>query len=153
MAKWERGESGNPSGRPKLPEEARELRKLTIEQVTTVFTKYLGMTLSEMSALNKEELSLLELWIIKAAETGMRSGNYLMLDKILDRVIGKTLKGQSPVGQSPQSPVGHSSVGQSPQRQSPQSPVGQSPQSSGEHSSVGRSPGGRSSRVRRAKRR
>jgi BMFP domain-containing protein YqiC len=68
MAKWGKGESGNPSGRPKLPEEAKELRKLTAEQITTVFSKYLGMTMSEMSAVRREELSLLELWIIKAAE-------------------------------------------------------------------------------------
>ena len=49
--------------------------------------------MSEMSAVKREELSLLELWIIKAAETGMRAGNYLMLDKMLDRIIGKTFMG------------------------------------------------------------
>jgi hypothetical protein len=46
-----------------------------------------------MQLLNKENLSLLELWLLKVTQTGMKTGNYFTLDKMLDRVVGKTLTG------------------------------------------------------------
>ena len=50
---WKQEKSSNPSGRPKLPEEVREMRKLTIERITTVFLKYLSMTMLEMLTIIK----------------------------------------------------------------------------------------------------
>jgi hypothetical protein len=92
-ADWGKGQSGNPKGRNKLPEEIKEIRKLTAEQVIETFSKYLGMTQSEMLGLDKRDLSLLEVWMLKAAELGIKTGNYFILDKILDRVIGKASMG------------------------------------------------------------
>ena len=92
-ADWGKGQSGNPKGCKKLPEEIKELRKFTVEQIIETFSKYLGMTESEMLKLEKKDLSLLEVWLLKAAEVGIKTGNYFILDKILDRVIGKTFMG------------------------------------------------------------
>jgi hypothetical protein len=50
-----------------------------------------------MQLLNKENLSLLELWLLKVIQTGMKTGNYFTLDKMLDRVVGKTVSGRSPL--------------------------------------------------------
>jgi hypothetical protein len=90
---WGKGQSGNPKGRKKLPEEIKEIRKLTAERIIETFSKYLGMTQSEMLELDKRNLSLLEVWMLKAAELGIKTGNYFILDKILDRVIGKASMG------------------------------------------------------------
>jgi hypothetical protein len=92
-ADWGKGQSGNPKGCKKLPEEIKELRKFTVEQIIELFSKYLGMTQEEMLGIDKRKLSLLEVWMLKAAEVGIKSGNYFILDKILDRVIGKTFMG------------------------------------------------------------
>jgi hypothetical protein len=92
-ADWGKGQSGNPKGGRKLPEEIKEIRKFTVEQIIETFSKYLGMTQEEMLAVDKRKLSLLEVWLLKAAEIGIKTGNYFILDKILDRVIGKTFMG------------------------------------------------------------
>jgi hypothetical protein len=92
-ADWAKGRSGNIEGRPKLANEIKQIRKFTIEQIIETFSKYLGMTESEMLKLEKKDLSLLEVWLLKAAEVGIKTGNYFILDKILDRVIGKTFMG------------------------------------------------------------
>jgi hypothetical protein len=92
-ADWRKGQSGNPKGGRKLPEEIKEIRKFTVEQIIGTFSKYLSMTESEMLKLEKKDLSLLEVWLLKAAEIGIKTGNYFILDKILDRVIGKTFMG------------------------------------------------------------
>jgi hypothetical protein len=90
---WGKGQSGNPKGSKKLPGELKEIRELTVEQVIEVFSKYLGMTQEEMAGIDKRKLSLLEIWLLKVAEVGIKRGNYFILDKILDRVIGKTFMG------------------------------------------------------------
>jgi hypothetical protein len=92
-ADWRKGQSGNPKGGKKLPEEIKEIRKFTVEQIIGTFSKYLGMTQEEMLGVDKRKLSLLEVWLLKAAEIGIKTGNYFILDKILDRVIGKTFMG------------------------------------------------------------
>ena len=92
-ADWAKGRSGNIEGRPKLANEIKQIRKFTIEQIIELFSKYLGMTQEEMLGIDKRKLSLLEVWMLKAAEVGIKSGNYFILDKILDRVIGKTFMG------------------------------------------------------------
>jgi hypothetical protein len=92
-ADWGKGVSGNVEGRPKLAEEIKQIRKLTAEEIVGTFSKYLGMTQSEMLGLDKRNLSLLEVWMLKAAELGIKTGNYFILDKILDRVIGKSSMG------------------------------------------------------------
>jgi hypothetical protein len=92
-ADWEKGRSGNIEGRPKVAEEVKNLRKFTVEEIIGTFSKYLGMTQEEMLGVDKRKLSLLEVWLLKAAEIGIKTGNYFILDKILDRVIGKTFMG------------------------------------------------------------
>jgi hypothetical protein len=92
-ADWRKGQSGNPKGGTKLSEEIKEIRKFTVEEIIGTFSKYLGMTQEEMLGVDKRKLSLLEVWLLKAAELGIKTGNYFILDKILDRVIGKTFMG------------------------------------------------------------
>jgi hypothetical protein len=92
-ADWGKGISGNVEGRPKLAEEIKQIRKLTAEEIVGTFSKYLGMTQEEMVAIDRKKLSLLEVWMLKAAELGIKAGNYFILDKILDRVIGKSSMG------------------------------------------------------------
>ena len=90
---WRKGQSGNPKGRPKLPDEIKEARKLSVEKIIEMFSKYLLMTEAEFKKVDRTNLTLLEVWFLKNIDAAMKEGNHAVFDKILDRIIGRSFMG------------------------------------------------------------
>lgn len=84
---WEKGQSGNPNGRPPLPPDVREARRLTTEEFTKLANKYLYMTEEEITAVLGGSPVLMEQIVAKMA---LAAGeNVQKADWFLNRLIGK----------------------------------------------------------------
>lgn len=95
--KWEKGESGNPNGRPKKIENvltdyflAEHNLKLTKSQSQDIIKTILGKTRAELMELAKNDN--LPFWvalIAKKATRDFEKGSIHILDVLFDRVYGK----------------------------------------------------------------
>ncbi len=87
---WKPGVSGNPSGRPRLPDELRGIRSLTVTEVCKLVSKYAQLSHPELEAVIEAKTApVLELAIAKIFEQSVRYGDYQRLAFLLDRSIGK----------------------------------------------------------------
>lgn len=87
---WKPGESGNPNGRPPLPPEIREARKLTTAEFIRVANKLLDMTKAEVVALQKApDSSIMESILASILVKGFNEGDASRLTFFLDRLLGK----------------------------------------------------------------
>lgn len=84
------GQSGNPSGRPKVDPEIKKLRDLTKEQFKEIAEFIIqgdATTLREYKT--RPGVTVLQQWIASVAITAIQRGDMASLDKLLDRLIGK----------------------------------------------------------------
>jgi hypothetical protein len=89
-----KGKSGNPTGRPKLPQEIKDLKKLTAQEFITRITKFLYLTKDELKAgINSGQIDVLDLCIRNALIKCAEKGDYWTLDKMMERLIGKAREG------------------------------------------------------------
>lgn len=51
---WQKGQSGNPSGRPKLPEQTQRLRELGKIEAIEALSKVMTLTMAQLSMLPKD---------------------------------------------------------------------------------------------------
>ncbi len=87
---FKKGQSGNPGGRPKLPEDIKQARRLNQLEVSRVFNRFVNMPLEELKlALNDPDTKSLELMIGKVMINCMKDGDYARFNFILDRMVGK----------------------------------------------------------------
>lgn len=88
------GQSGNPNGAPKVPADLVAARKITRQQFELTANKYLSMSVSELSKLDKHkgDITLLEAMIISVIQQGIKKGDHVRLDFLLDRLIGKVVQ-------------------------------------------------------------
>lgn len=87
---FKKGQSGNPGGRKKMPEELRVISKLSKDEINALFAKYMRMSKTEMlAALQNESLSAIELWIASGIVSGIKNGDWHNLNCMLDRIFGK----------------------------------------------------------------
>lgn len=83
------GISGNPSGRPALPEEIKEARKINKIEFERVLNEMIYMNLSELkSRADNPETPVVELLVAKILAEGIKRGDEKRLGFILDRLIG-----------------------------------------------------------------
>jgi len=84
------GQSGNPKGRPKLPEDVLESRKQNTVSVARILNKFMNMNIEELKLLmNDKKTQNLELMIGRIIIEAIKTGDYTRLNFILDRSIGK----------------------------------------------------------------
>lgn len=90
LVRWKPGQSGNPSGKPKIPEALRGIASLTQLETTKLISKYARMTREELEkAVREKNASVLELYIIAVFSKGIENGDPVRLSFLLDRAIGK----------------------------------------------------------------
>lgn len=107
---WKPGQSGNPGGRPKLPESLSAVKALGREEVSRIISKYARMTLDELdAAVLGSDTPVLELVLAKLLLELMRKGDAGRLSFLLDRALGpvKTLDDED---EGPNDRLGHLTV-------------------------------------------
>ncbi|MDR3049440.1 MAG: DUF5681 domain-containing protein [Elusimicrobiota bacterium] len=86
------GITGNPKGRPSMPQEYNDFKRLSALQYKELVDKYFGMTIKELKEYlnnNRDRLPAVEVWLLKVMNDGMQEGNPGVLDMILNRTIGR----------------------------------------------------------------
>lgn len=84
------GQVGNPGGRPKLPEDIKEARKLNQNEVSRIINKYMNMEISAIKEdMNKPGTKALEAMIGKIISEAHKFGDYSRVNFLFDRMIGK----------------------------------------------------------------
>lgn len=90
MGKFKKGQSGNPSGRPKMPRELLEAKRLTQAKFIELTNKYLHKTKEEIAASAKDPATpALEIMIASIIGRAITQGDHQRLNFILDRMVGK----------------------------------------------------------------
>lgn len=83
---WVPGQSGNPGGRPKLPEELRLIRSLTQEELSKYVSKYSRMAPDALDVLvEARSIPMLELAIARIFQESALKGDFTRLGFLLDR--------------------------------------------------------------------
>jgi hypothetical protein len=87
---WKPGESGNPEGRVKLPEDIRTAKKLNKIELERLLNLYLTLSDDEIKArLSTSETPQLEKMIASIVTKAIDHGDQQRLTFILDRLVGK----------------------------------------------------------------
>lgn len=84
------GQSGNPSGRPKLPPALKAIKELSTSEVKRVIAKYARMSRVQLQdAIKDPNTPIYEITIAAILATSAKNGDFARLAFILDRTIGK----------------------------------------------------------------
>lgn len=88
--KFKPGQSGNPGGRPKLPEDIREARKMNQLELERIVNKYLYTTVDAVDAALKDPATpMMERMVAMVVSKAAEVGDHTRLDFILSRLIGR----------------------------------------------------------------
>jgi hypothetical protein len=82
------GQSGNPSGRPKLPKELRDVKEFTTEEIRRIIAKYMRLPKDELAELMKSgagKLPMFEAMICSILANAYKTGDFSRLDFCLNR--------------------------------------------------------------------
>lgn len=86
---FEPGKSGNPGGRPTLPEDIKAARKLNKVELERILNEYVHMSLAEIQRrASNPQTSALEVLVAKILAEGIKRGDEKRLGFLLDRLVG-----------------------------------------------------------------
>lgn len=87
---WAPGQSGNPNGRPKLPQDVKEARELTRASFTRLINKYLHSTPDVLKEVITNPTSLvIDAIVCKILLECGQKGDTMRLAFIIERLLGK----------------------------------------------------------------
>jgi hypothetical protein len=87
---FKKGQSGNPSGRPKLDEGTKRIRALTNDELKEMGEYILmGSRARLREVMDDPNSPPLKCWIAAATLKGIQSGDMGSLNELLNRLIGK----------------------------------------------------------------
>jgi len=89
-----KGKSGNPNGRPKVPEDIREARKINQIELERIFNKYLYMDRAEFQeqAEKTTGMPVIECMVVSLLARGTLEGDEKKLEFFLRRLIGPVVE-------------------------------------------------------------
>lgn len=88
--RFKKGTTGNPSGRPTVPKEIRELKKVTAEGFAEMASTLLYATDEQIVALLKDPgAPMLKKIVARILEKTIETGSMAQMDQLLNRLIGK----------------------------------------------------------------
>lgn len=89
-SRFKPGQSGNPLGRPKLPESLSFIREMTVDEIKRTLAKYMRMTRAELQvAIQDAATPAFDLMVASGIAQGIKTGDYSKISFLLDRTIGK----------------------------------------------------------------
>lgn len=87
---WKKGQSGNPSGQPKIPEDIKAMRKLTAIEFERAVNRYLFEDRSVVAkAAADPNTPVIELLITSILHKAVSQGDEKRLGFFLDRLLGR----------------------------------------------------------------
>lgn len=91
LKKWKKGQSGNPAGRAKMPEDLREIRKKYSKQIIQgLLAQCLDKSVKELESILKDKNNkVVDHLVGRVALLGIVKGDPVRFNFILDRLIGK----------------------------------------------------------------
>lgn len=91
LKSWKKGQSGNPSGRPKIPDDIKEIRKkYTKETIQGLLAQCLDKGVDELEEILKDKTNkVVDHLVGRVALMGIVNGDPVRFNFILDRLIGK----------------------------------------------------------------
>lgn len=90
--RYKKGQSGNPGGRPRLPDDLKFAKKLTQEEFIRSSTKYLRYNRFGLKQVIKDtRSSSLDVFICNLILRAIKYGDQGRAGFLLDRIIGKTV--------------------------------------------------------------
>lgn len=88
---WKPGFCPNPLGRPKTPEDLKEIKKFTKQEIDRCLNDCLQLTADELRKIKEDPQStMLQLFVISVIANGIKKGDHQRLSFLLDRLIGKS---------------------------------------------------------------
>lgn len=85
-----KGVSGNPKGRPPLPGDLKEIKKMSPALVSAVISKFSSMPENDLAHyLKSPGTPMFELTIGSIYAKALREGDYMRLNFLLERCVGK----------------------------------------------------------------
>lgn len=87
---YKKGQSGNPSGRPKMSPDERKLVRMTKQEIARMLNMVADMTMDQMQERFRDpETKVLEKLFIKTLVDGLKGDSVKAAEFILTRTIGK----------------------------------------------------------------
>lgn len=84
------GQSGNPKGKPRLPEQTKKLRAINKDKLAIMLNKYANHTLAELEKVaNDPATGALELIVISAISDAIQKGDSRAREFIVERMVGR----------------------------------------------------------------
>lgn len=94
---FEPGKSGNPRGRPCLPDDLHLISKITKTQVEGILSKYLAMSAEDLEIESqRKDIPAIEAMTAGIAHRAVVNGDTLRADFLLNRLIGKVKEDAPP---------------------------------------------------------
>lgn len=87
---FKKGNSGNPNGRPPLPEELKKARKINKAKASQIINDFMNMTILEIKEqISTDDTHAMESLIGKIIIEAQKIGDYSRVNFLFDRMIGK----------------------------------------------------------------
>lgn len=87
---FQKGQSGNPKGRPPIPPELKAVKQLSPQSVRLLVSKFAAMSKEELAELlQKPDTPLIEITIGSIFAKAAKEGDYSRFNFLLDRSVGK----------------------------------------------------------------